>query len=77
MENINTNLTENQIQELYNTMELLLRERQDERIQELNMEEFKIHIEQLKADYVENDEFETQTFYEYVENDIYYVVCNE
>jgi hypothetical protein len=65
-------LTENQIQELYNTMINLIESRENKR-KNITLEDFRIWIIGLKDQYI-NDE-ETEEFCKYVEDSIYELVC--
>jgi TRAP-type C4-dicarboxylate transport system substrate-binding protein len=64
-----------QIIELFKEIKNLLIERQDERVNELDLAEFIEWINKLKSQYI--DEEETEDLYKYIEDNIYHMVCFE
>jgi hypothetical protein len=64
-----------QIIELFKEITTLLTERQDERVNELDLTEFIEWINKLKKQYIDEDE--TEDLFKYVQDNIYNVVCFE
>jgi hypothetical protein len=64
-----------QIIELFKEIKNLLTERQDERVNELDLAEFIEWINKLKKQYIDEDEIED--LYKYIEDNIYHIVCFE
>lgn len=73
-----THLTEEELEELYNTMYSAMIERNDEdpRLDSFGVGEFRgIFIKKMQKQYLEDEE--EMSFYNYVEDEIYHVVCYE
>lgn len=64
-----------QIIELFKEIKILLTERQDDRLNELDLSEFIEWINKLKKQYIDEDK--TEDLYKYIEDNIYHVVCYE
>jgi hypothetical protein len=64
-----------QIIELFKEIKNILTERQDDRLNELDLAEFIDWINKLKKQYIEEDE--TEDLYKYIEDNIYHIVCYE
>lgn len=68
-------LVNEEIQILFNIMIQLLKARNDDRIETVNQDDFKIYIQNIKNQYFEDEEAED--LFKYVEDHIYYDVCCE